>query len=283
VSVRAGTLAALSLALGTRVADAQTMRPFATFRQMHGETRLAAQIEYAAGSLRLGPGQPDELYRMDLSYDNDRFIPLSDFDATRGSVTLGLNAAGDAGVRVVSRNQLEQIAAVAFSPRVALALDLTLGAVDAEVDLGGLRVSNLVLKTGASRSLVRFSQPNLARCQRAEFSAGAAELTVIGLGNSRCDEIEFEGGMGKVTLDFSGTWTSSARVQAKMAVGELTLRLPRNVGVRIVVDKFLSRFAQAGLVLRGNELVSPNYDQSQRKLNLELTTAMGGVNVEWVE
>jgi predicted membrane protein len=105
----------------------------------------------------------------------------------------------------------------------------------------------------------------------------------VGLGNSRCDEIEFEGGMGKVTLDFSGTWTSSARVQVKMAVGELTLRLPRKVGVRIVVDKFLSRLAQAGLVLRGNELVSPNYDQSQRKLDLELTTAMGGVNVEWVD
>jgi hypothetical protein len=276
-------MAVLTLALGTRAAEAQTMRPFATFRQMHGETRLAAQIEYAAGSLRLGPGEPAELYRMNLSYDNDRFIPLSDFDATRGSVTLGLSPAGDAGVRVVSRNQLEQIAAVAFSPRVALALDLTLGAVDAEVELGGLRVSSLAVKTGASRSLVRFSQPNLSRCRLAEFSAGAAELTVMGLGNSRCDEIEFEGGMGKVTLDFSGTWTSSARVQVKMAVGELTLRLPRTVGVRIMVDKFLSRFAQAGLVLRGNELVSPSYDQSQRKLDLELTTAMGGVNVEWVE
>jgi hypothetical protein len=276
-------MAVLALAVGTRAAQAQTMRPFATFRQMHGETRLAAQIEYAAGNLRLGPGQPAELYRMDVSYDNDRFIPLSDFDATRSSVALGLRPAGEAGVRVVSRNQLAQMAAVAFSPRVDLALDLTLGAVDAEVELGGLRVSTLDVKTGASRSLVRFSQPNLTRCRRAEFSAGAAELTVMGLGNSRCDEIEFEGGMGKVMLDFTGAWTSSARVQVKMAVGELTLRLPRKVGVRIGVDKFLSRFAQAGLVLRGDDFVSPNYDQSPRKLDLELTTAMGGVNVEWVE
>jgi hypothetical protein len=276
-------MVALTLALGTHAAEAQTMRPFATFRQMHGETRLAAQIEYAAGSLRLGPGEPAELYRMNLSYDNDRFIPLSDFDATRGLVTLGLSPAGDAGVRVVSRNQLEQIAAVAFSPRVALALDLTLGAVDAEMELGGLRVSTLAVKTGASRSRVRFSQPNLARCQRAEFSAGAAELTVVGLGNSRCDEIEFEGGMGKVTLDFSGTWTSSARVQVKMAVGELTLRLPRKVGVQITMDKFLSSFEPIGFVRRGEAYQSPNYDRTQRHLDLELTTAMGGVKVEWVE
>jgi hypothetical protein len=274
---------AVALVLGTRSAEAQTMRPFATFRQMHGETRLGAKLEYGAGNLRVLPGQPGELYRMDLSYDEDRFVPLSDFDATRGSVLLGLRATGDAGVRVVSRNQLQQVAAVAFSPRVDLALNFTLGAVDADLELGGLRVSTLDLKTGASRSVVRFSQPNLTRCRRADFSAGAAELTVIGLGNSRCDVIEFEGGMGKVTLDFSGAWTSSARVQAKMAVGELTLRLPRTIGVRIAMDKFLSRFAPAGLVVRGNEFVSANYDRSPRRLDLDLTTAVGGVNVEWVE
>jgi hypothetical protein len=276
-------LLALALALFPSAVQAQTMRPFATFRQMHGETRLTARLEYAAGSLRLGPGQTGELYRMDLSYDNDRFVPLSDFDAPRGAVLLGLRASGDAGVRVVSRNQLEQVAAVAFSPRVDLSLEMNLGAVDAEVELGGLRINSLDLQTGASRSLVRFSQPNLSRCRRADFSAGAAELTIIGLGNSRCDDIGFDGGMGKVTLDFSGAWTSSARVQVKMAVGELSLRLPRKVGVRITMDKFLSSFEPVGFVRRGDAFQSPNYDRSQRHLDLELTTAMGGVKVEWVD
>jgi hypothetical protein len=89
--------------------------------------------------------------------------------------------------------------------------------------------------------------------------------------------------VGKITLDFSGTWPSSAVVQVEMAVGELTLRLPRKIGVRIVMDKFLSRFVPAGLEMRGNEFVSPNYDRAERKLDLEITTAMGGVNVEWVD
>ena len=277
------SLIALVISLVTSPAAAQSMRPFATFRQMHGETRLWAKLEYAAGSLKLGPGEPAELYRMDLSYDDDRFIPLSDFDATRGSVLLGLRAAGDAGVRVVSRNQLQQVAAVAFSPKVDVDLELALGAVDAEADLGGLRVSSLEVNTGASRSLIRFSRPNLVRCRKAEFSAGAAELTVIGLGNSRCDEITFEGGMGKVTLDFRGTWSSSARVQVKMAMGELTLRLPRKVGVRIAMDRFLSSFSTVGFVRQGEAFQSPNYDRSQRHLDLDLTTAMGGVKVEWTD
>lgn len=272
----------LGLCLWAGAAQAQTMRPFSTFRQLHGETRLNARVEYGAGSLRVEPGQPGELYRMNLSYDQDRFVPVSDFDASSRTVVLGLRAAGQGGVRVVSGNQLRQLASIAISPRADLALDLTLGAVDADVELGGLRISDLELKTGASRATVRFSRPNGMRCRQARFSAGAAEVSVLGLGNSRCDEIEFEGGIGKVLLDFSGVWSSSAHVAVKMAMGEITLRLPRQVGIRLVMDKFLSSFESAGLVRRGESFVSPNYDSAERRLNLDLTTAMGGIRVEWV-
>jgi hypothetical protein len=279
--VRAGLT--LMMLLWAGALPAQTMRPFATFRQLHGETRLSASLEYAAGSIRIVPGRQAELYRMDLSYDEDRYLPVSDYDASTGAVSLGLRPAGDGGVRVVSSKQLNQIGVVALSPRVDLSLDLRLGAADADVELGGLRVNRLAVKTGASRTVLRFSQPNGARCERATISAGAAEVALLGLGNSRCDEIDFEGGMGKVRLDFAGAWSSSARVEVKMAMGELTLRLPRKVGVRISMDKFLSSFEPVGLVRRGDAYVSPNYDRQQRHLDLDLTTAMGGVNVEWVE
>ncbi len=277
--------AALTLGffLWAGAAHAQTMRPFSTFRQLHGETRLQARIEYGAGSLRVEPGPPGELYHMNLSYDKDRFVPVSDFDASSHTVVLGLRAAGQGGVRVVSRSQLRQLATITISPRADLALDLSLGAVDADIELGGLRISDLDLKTGASRATVRFSRPNGMRCRHAAFSAGAAEVSVLGLGNSRCDKIEFEGGMGKVLLDFTGVWRSDADVEVKMAVGELTLRLPRRVGVRLTSTKFLSSFEPAGLVRRGDSFVSPNYDSAERRLDLDLTTAMGGVSIEWVE
>ena len=273
----------LALVCGTTVAEAQTMRPFTTFRQMHGETRLNAKLEYAAGSLHIAPGSPSELYRMDLSYDEDRFVPVSDFDAARGAVVLGLRPAGDGGVRVVSGQQLRQMASVGLTPRVDLALDLTLGAVDAEVELGGLRITTLDLKTGASRAVISFSRPNGIRCRRATLSAGAAEVSVIGLGNSRCDEISFDGGMGSVTLDFGGAWSSSAHVVVTMAVGGLQLRLPRQPGVRITMDKFLSSFEAAGLIRQGDSFVSRNYDGAERRLDLEITTAVGEVDVEWVD
>ena len=264
-------------------AEAQTMRPFGTFRQMHGETRLSARLEYAAGLLRVAPGPAAQLYGMDLSYDDSRYHPVSDYDAQTRTVTLGISPDRERGVRVVSRTQLRQVAAVTFSPAVDLALAMTLGAVEADVDVGGLRITELSLKSGASRTVLRFSQPNPVRCQLAEISAGAAEVSVLGLGNSRCEAIAFEGGVGKVLLDFSGKWTSDSRVQVRMALGDLTLRLPRTIGVRVRMDRILSSFEPAGLVRRGDVFESPNYERRQRHLDLDLTTAVGGVNVEWVE
>jgi hypothetical protein len=276
-------LAVLALAAGATSATAQSMRSFATFRQLHGETRLRAALDYRAGGLRITPGRANELYRMDASYDERRYSPTSTYDAARGIVTLGLQPAGEGGLRVVSSRQLRQDATVAFAPTVDLALDLTLGAVQADIELGGLSLSALRMEAGASQAVVRFSEPNLSRCRGAEITAGAAELTLLGLGNSRCDHVELEGGMGKVTLDFGGAWTSSTTAEIKMAIGELTLRLPRKVGVRLTLDRFLSSFEPAGLVRAGNAYQSPGYDRADRKLDIAVTTAVGGVKVEWAE
>jgi hypothetical protein len=273
----------LALALGASGVAAQSMRPFSTYRQWHGETRLDARLDYAAGALRLAAGRPNELYRMDVLYDGERYVPVSAFDAARVGVGLGLRASGEGGLRVVSRSQLRQTASVTFSPRSDLALAVTLGAVDGDLELGGLRLTDLRLEAGASRATVRFSQPNAARCRAATLTAGAAELSVLGLGNSRCDRITFEGGVGRVTLDFGGAWTSSSQVAVKMALGEVALRLPRAVGVRITLDKFLASFEPQGMVRRGTSYLSPGYDQAARHLDIDVTTAIGGVTVDWLE
>jgi hypothetical protein len=274
-------LAALTLAAGATSVSAQSMRTFTTFRQLHGETRLDADLDYRAGGLRIAPGRTGELYRMNASYDEDRYFPTSSYDAARGAVSLGLRPAGEGGLRVISRRQLRQDANVAFSPTVDLDLDLTLGAVQADIELGGLSLSELTMQAGASQAVIRFSSPNRSRCRAAEITAGAAELTVLGLGNSRCDRFELEGGMGKVTLDFGGAWTSSTQAEIKMAVGELTLRLPRNAGVRLTLDRFLASFDPAGLVRAGNGVQSPGSQRAERRLDIQVTTAVGGVKVEW--
>ena len=51
-------LVALALMVGAPAASAQSMRPFSTYRQWHGETSTSARLEFAAGALRLSAGRP---------------------------------------------------------------------------------------------------------------------------------------------------------------------------------------------------------------------------------
>lgn len=262
---------------------AQQMRDFTTSRQHHGESRLSTRLDFSAGSVRLAPGSRDELYRMRLSYDPERFVPVSRFEPASGVVTLGVEGTGKSGIRVSSREHLQQSATISLSPDVTLGLDLALGAVEADLEFGGLRLAALNLETGASRSIVRFSRPNAIRCSIATIGAGAAEITVIGLGNSRCERIVFDGGVGKAVLDLGGTWSEDAKLAVAMAVGELTLRLPRDVGIRIVMDRFLSSFPSEGWVREGNTYLTPGYARARRRVDITLSSTMGGVRVEWMK
>ncbi len=275
----------LALALAGGMLPAQTMRSFTTARQLHGESRLAAHLEYGSGSLRILPGAASgDLYRMRLWYDAERFSPTSSFEPATGTVRLALGRTGTAGLRIASRERLdEQTAVLTLSPQVALTLDLRLGAVDGDIELGGLQLTELALATGASRTAIRFSRPNAARCTTASVSAGAADISMYRLGNSRCQQVRFEGGIGKAVLDFTGAWPADASVNVRMAVGALTLRLPRAVGIRLTMDRFLSSFPSEGWNRQGAAYLSAGYAKASRHINIALTTAIGGVSVEWVD
>lgn len=276
---------AILLGIATAAAGAlpaQALKRYTTSRQFHGEVRLDARIEFGGGSLQVGAGPPGALYAMQLAYDDERFQPVSRWNAEQGLVALGLTSRGQGKVGVNAGTQ-RQDARIQFSPQADLSLSLVLGAAVSAVDLGGLRLASLSLETGASQTEVRFSKRNAMRCTAAAFTAGVASLSVTGLANSRCDGVTFSGGMGSVVLDYTGEWLGDARLDATLAVGGLTLRIPREVGVRITTERFMATFEPEGFTREGNRYTSANHATAEHHLDVALTTSLGGVSVEWVD
>ena len=264
---------------------AQTLRESSTTRQHRGETSLAVTVSYAGGALRIEPAATGVLYAMRTTYDEDRFAPLARFDAARPAVTLGIEPIGSGGIRIGNRNRVEQAASIALGTQAETSLDILLGASEARMELGGIRLQRLKLEAGASRARLHFSESNPIRCTQADLTAGAGELVVGGLGYAQCSEVILNGGIGKVTLDFTGRWTGRMHARAEMAMGELVLRLPRGTGVRLTLDRFLTSFAPAGLEkgADGKVWTSPGYQPNGTRLDLDVAAAIGGVTVEWVD
>jgi hypothetical protein len=154
------------------------------------------------------------------------------------------------------------------------------GAAEAQLDLGGLRLQNLLLETGASDTHITFSEPNREVAEDCTFKAGAAALEVEELGNSGCENITVSGGVGKLALDFSGKWKNDARANINVGLGSIEISVPAELGVRIDKSTFLMSFKAPGFEKQhGGVWLSRNWDTAEHRLTITVSGAFGGVSV----
>jgi hypothetical protein len=274
---RAIAAATVGMVLGLAplsVAEAQDWRTVSSFRQHADESKLDVELRYGAGRLVVRPGPAGELYRLGIRYDSDVFDPLTEY--RDGRLKVGVEGTGRS-IRLRNREAGEM--SLALSPDLPLDLALAFGAVEAELELGGLHVSRVKIETGASDTQVRFSHPNRTACHRFELSMGAAAFRATGLGNANCDRIRAEGGVGDMNLDFSGEWRQNVSADITMALGAVTLLVPEDVGVVVRRSTFLTSFAGRDFDRRGRDHYSDNWDRAERRLTVELQGAFGSVTV----
>lgn len=274
MSERTLGIALLTLLLTPWGTQAQDWRNVSSFRQLGDETRLDVQVKYGVGKLLVAPGAPGELYRVGIRYDSDLFDPLTEY--RRGRLTVGVEGTGRS---IRMRNKEAGDMKLALSPDVPLELGLSFGAVEAELELGGLHLSRLKVETGASDSRMRFSSPNRTDCERIDLSMGAAAFRAIGLANANCRVVKAEGGVGDMNLDFSGEWRRDLTADITMALGAVTLAVPADVGVVVRRSTFLTSFSGSGFTRRGRDHFSDNWDSASRKLTVELQGAFGSVTM----
>ena len=266
----------LSAALLAGCGHPVPLRQFEYARPYDGEPRLAAEVEFEAGALTIGPGRPEDLYNMSLRYHADRFRPVGTFDG--GRVTLGVESLREGGLRIGGR---PQAARIGFSARPDLDLDLALGTGEAEVELGGLRLSRLGLNSGAGRVRLSFAVPNPGSCTEASVAAAAGDIRLDRIGDSGCGTWRIDGGVGKVTIDLDGDWHRDGRIVISQGVGGVTLIAPARLGLRVTLAGLLTRFAGDRFARSGKSYTSEGYQEAVRHLEVDVRSAIGAVRVEW--
>ncbi len=291
-----GTL--LSLGIATPSAG-QEWHDFRAARQADGIEELEVQLVYGAGRLSVAPSRAPFLYEAMLRYDAERFEPLRDWsrDGSRGRLRLAVSSIpdDDDGSQTTVRLDdwdiefdLEDLPRdgdesgevdLRLHPLVPTSLEIGVGAAQTRLDLGGLTITSLEFATGASDARLSFDEPNRTRMELLSLKSGAAKFRGEGLGNARFDRMQFHGFVGDVVLDFSGEWTASAEAEIKMALGELVIRVPSDIGVRIVRSGFASVTAE-DFEKVGDAYLSPNWTSAPIKLEINLTAGIGTVEVE---
>ena len=269
--------AAAALVMIPAGAEAQSWRTVTMSRQLEEYDDLRVDVRYGAGIFSVRSTDEGLLYRMNLKYDEDRFEPIANFSGDRLEIGVETRHRGlDIDTDEAGELRLE------LARGIPMDLDLEFGAVKADLDLGGLALTDLDLSTGASESAIDISELNPSQMETASFEVGAADFTIRNLGNLNAARIAVDAGIGSLKLGLDGRWQRDARLGIDMGLGSLELRVPEGLGIRLRKDSFLTSLDSEGLVKRGDVYESLDFDSAERRVVIDLDAAFGSVSVVWI-
>jgi hypothetical protein len=113
-----------------------------------------------------------------------------------------------------------------------------------------------------------------------DLGAGQGDLT---LANLSLSELQLKAGVGEARIDLSGTWDHDVRATMQGGVGELTVRLPGQMGALVRVSGGLGAVNAIGLSQEDGAYVNDAYGRTESTLTLEINGGVGEVTLEVVD
>ncbi len=259
--------------------------------QLTREKKLVVNIKYGNGYIDVDKTPSNNVYEGEFIYK--KYRPDIQYEIVGNEGRLDIHFSGKlkkddeyGGTQNISSfdKMYENELNLSLTPRIPMDMDLDLGVIKGNMELGGLKLSDFQMQIGVSTATVMFSQENPILLNRCSLEGGVGKLSVEKLGNANIKNFEFNGGMGSYVLDFSGKYREDMDANIEMGMGKLTLYLPKYIGTHIQVDKsFLSSFSIDDVYKRGDDYYNDQWEKTSRSLNLKLETGVGKVEVIWVD
>jgi hypothetical protein len=191
-------------------------------------------LAFGAGTLEIHPGA-STLVSGSATYNIADFKPSVTVDGSNARIEQGnwhLN-----GIPNLSNIKNTWDLSLGDHP---INMTIEAGAYQAEYQFGGLALTNLAVKDGASDVKMNFDSPNLAEMFLLNYETGASNVSLTGLGNANFSNLTFHSGAGNFTLDFTGALKRDGIVKIETGVSNTTLVIPSGIPVQLIVEGGLS-------------------------------------------
>lgn len=109
-----------------------------------------------------------------------------------------------------------------------------------------------------------------------EVGTGNTELILGGL---LVDELSLSSGSGDVVLDLSGDWRQNMQAVVDMGAGDLTILVPRGIGVRISANHGTGDLVADTFSDTADGLVNAAYGRSTSSIELSIDIGAGNVSI----
>ncbi len=207
----------------------------------------------------------------DIRYDEDRDELRIDIDHENLNIIKGED--GDTYARIVL--------SLPGRPEIDFYADIKAGEIDFE--LGDLHLRTFELSNLAGDVSIDFAQPNRTEMEILDINVKVGEVRVANLGNANFRQAEINGGIGEMTLDFSGETLKRGMARIDLDIGETLIILPKTLGIKLRISKFLflsNVNTPSWFEKRGNYYYSENYKNTDKSLYLTISSGIGELDIE---
>lgn len=239
---------------------------------------LKVYIKFGAGKLDLISGEED-VFKGNFQYDKSILKPNIQYEILEetGILTLSQSIKKDLDLPFPYKNRWN----LKLPPGIPMQLYINTATYSGDIDLTNLQIENFYLNSGASQTDILFNQPNLIDLKNINIKTGASTINISGLANANFDKMNFTGGAGNYTFDFSGKLTKKSKVSIDAGAAKIILKIPSTIGTKIIIK----RFPAVKLDIRGfikiddQTYVNPEYGKSVAELDIEIKGGLVDVDI----
>ena len=165
-----------------------------------------------------------------------------------------------------------------------LILDTRMKAGELSMSLGGLRIQEFSLSFWAGEARVDFDQPNQITMDYMDIDAKVGEAVFRKMGNARFQTADINGGIGEISIDFTGDLLEDSRARVDLDIGEASILVPGDKGIRMSIGGGLGFLSQKNIDLdfykRGRYYYSENYEGAKDRFSLRVTPGLGELTID---
>jgi len=105
----------------------------------------------------------------------------------------------------------------------------------------------------------------------------------IDLSNTSVPDVSFKALAGEAVIDLSGKWDNDMHASLQGGVGEMTLMLPADAGIRMEVHALIGDVDAPGLMKKGRYYTSESFGQTSENFYIDFTGGIGNLEVVLVD
>jgi len=248
---------------------------------LRGAEEVVALLEMREGEMVIGQGS-GTMFEGTFTYSADGWEPDIDYVFENGDGKLSVKQGADGWSESLWRRR--NCWDISFGDEVPLEIDARLHAGNGSFELSSPSLIALDIESGSGEVSADLSG-EMSSLRRVNIKQGSGSIALNLKGKYTSYTIlDVENGSGNLDVDLSGTWESSLDASLINSSGDVTLRLPKEVGVRVKAKAYSGNIEAPGLEEQGEDeegitYANNAYGESIITLYIEVEVHRGDIHL----